>query len=63
MNSEKEITQAMSDSWPLPKNIDALLADTERQAAALLDWLDTNRFAPGSAILFLHTGGNVELFA
>ena len=36
---------------------------TGKAAAALLDWLDTNRFAPGSAILFLHTGGNVELFA
>ena len=35
---------------------------TGKAAAGLLDYLRTNRFAPGSSILFLHTGGNIELF-
>jgi len=36
---------------------------TGKAAAGLLDYLKTGRFAPGSSILFLHTGGNAELFA
>ena len=36
---------------------------TGKAAAGLLDSLRAGRFAPGSAILFLHTGGNVELLA
>ena len=36
---------------------------TGKAAAGLLDYLRTGRFAPGSTILFLHTGGNIELFA
>jgi L-cysteate sulfo-lyase len=36
---------------------------TGKAAAGLLDYLGTSRFAPGSSILFLHTGGNIELFA
>ncbi|MDD4869155.1 MAG: D-cysteine desulfhydrase family protein [Kiritimatiellae bacterium] len=36
---------------------------TGKAAAGLLDYLKADRFVPGSAILFLHTGGNVELFA
>ena len=36
---------------------------TGKAAAALLDGLRAGRFPPGSSILFLHTGGNVELFA
>jgi L-cysteate sulfo-lyase len=36
---------------------------TGKAAAGLLDYLETSRFAPGSSILFLHTGGNIELFA
>jgi len=36
---------------------------TGKAAAGLLDYLKTGRFDPGSSILFLHTGGNTELFA
>lgn len=36
---------------------------TGKGAAGLLHYLRTNRFAPGSAILFIHTGGSVELLA
>ena len=36
---------------------------TGKAAAGLLDYLKTGRFDPGSHVLFLHTGGNVELFA
>ena len=36
---------------------------TGKAAAGLLQYLRNGRFEPGSAILFLHTGGNVELFA
>ena len=36
---------------------------TGKAAAGLLDYLRTGRFAPGRTILFLHTGGNIELFA
>lgn len=36
---------------------------TGKAAAGLLASLQAGRFAPGSAILFLHTGGNVELLA
>lgn len=36
---------------------------TGKAAAGLVDYLRAGRFAPGSAILFLHTGGNTELFA
>lgn len=36
---------------------------TGKAAAALLDGLRSGRFPPGSRVLFLHTGGNVELFA
>ena len=36
---------------------------TGKAAAGLLASLRAGRFAPGSAILFLHTGGNAELFA
>lgn len=35
---------------------------TGKAAAGLLDYLKTGRFASGSSILFLHTGGNAELF-
>ncbi len=35
---------------------------TGKAAAGLLDYLNTGRFAPDSRILFLHTGGNVEIF-
>ena len=34
-----------------------------KAAAGLMDYLETGCFAPGSSILFLHTGGNTELFA
>ena len=34
---------------------------TGKAAAGLLDYLAANRFAPGSSILFLHTGGSAEL--
>lgn len=33
-----------------------------KAAAGLLDYLKRGRFTPGSSILFLHTGGNIELF-
>jgi len=36
---------------------------TGKGAAGLLDYLKTKRFAPGRSILFLHTGGSVELLA
>ena len=36
---------------------------TGKAAAALLDGLRSGRFPPGSRVLFLHTGGNVELLA
>jgi 1-aminocyclopropane-1-carboxylate deaminase/D-cysteine desulfhydrase-like pyridoxal-dependent ACC family enzyme len=36
---------------------------TGKGAAGLLHYLRTNRFPPGSSILFLHTGGAVELLA
>lgn len=36
---------------------------TGKAAAGLLDHLGTGSFRPGSAVLFLHTGGNIELFA
>lgn len=36
---------------------------TGKGAAGLLHYLRTNRFTPGSSILFLHTGGSVELLA
>jgi len=35
---------------------------TGKAAAGLMDYLKTERFKPESRILFLHTGGNVELF-
>jgi 1-aminocyclopropane-1-carboxylate deaminase/D-cysteine desulfhydrase-like pyridoxal-dependent ACC family enzyme len=36
---------------------------TGKGAAGLLHYLRTDRFAPGSSILFVHTGGAVELLA
>jgi 1-aminocyclopropane-1-carboxylate deaminase/D-cysteine desulfhydrase-like pyridoxal-dependent ACC family enzyme len=36
---------------------------TGKGAAGLLHYLRMNRFTPGSSILFLHTGGSVELLA
>ncbi len=36
---------------------------TGKTAAGLIKYLTTARFAPGSAILFLHTGGSAEIFA
>lgn len=36
---------------------------TGKAAAGLLKYLAAGRFEPGSAVLFLHTGGNVELLA
>jgi D-cysteine desulfhydrase family pyridoxal phosphate-dependent enzyme len=36
---------------------------TGKAAAGLLGYLRARRFAPGSAILFIHTGGSPELFA
>ncbi len=36
---------------------------TGKAAAGLLKYLNTGRFERGSSILFLHTGGNIELFA
>jgi L-cysteate sulfo-lyase len=36
---------------------------TGKAAAGLLDYLGSDRFSPGSSILFIHTGGNIELFA
>jgi D-cysteine desulfhydrase family pyridoxal phosphate-dependent enzyme len=36
---------------------------TGKAAAGLLNYLGARRFPPGSSILFLHTGGNIELFA
>ena len=36
---------------------------TGKAGAGVLDYLNQGRFPPGSAVLFLHTGGNVELFA
>ncbi len=35
---------------------------TGKAAAGLLAYLRNGRFKPGSAVLFLHTGGNIELF-
>lgn len=35
---------------------------TGKAAAGLIDYLRTGRFDIGSRVLFLHTGGNVELF-
>lgn len=36
---------------------------TGKAAAGLMKYLTTGRFEPGSAILFLHTGGSAEIFA
>lgn len=36
---------------------------TGKGAAGLLHYLRTNRFTPGRSVLFLHTGGSVELLA
>ena len=36
---------------------------TGKAAAGLLDYLQNGRFKAGSNILFIHTGGNIELFA
>jgi len=36
---------------------------TGKAAAGVLDYLKTGRFPSGSSILFIHTGGNIELFA
>ncbi len=36
---------------------------TGKAAAALIQYLKAGRFKSGSSILFLHTGGNTELFA
>jgi 1-aminocyclopropane-1-carboxylate deaminase/D-cysteine desulfhydrase-like pyridoxal-dependent ACC family enzyme len=36
---------------------------TGKAAAGLMDYLHSGKFAPGSTVLFLHTGGNIELFA
>lgn len=36
---------------------------TGKAAAGLLEYLNTNRFTPGSRVLFLNTGGSAELFA
>jgi 1-aminocyclopropane-1-carboxylate deaminase/D-cysteine desulfhydrase-like pyridoxal-dependent ACC family enzyme len=36
---------------------------TGKAAAGLLKYLAAGRFGPGSAVLFLHTGGNIEIFA
>jgi D-cysteine desulfhydrase family pyridoxal phosphate-dependent enzyme len=36
---------------------------TGKGAAGLLDYLRTKRFTPGRPVLFLHTGGSVELLA
>lgn len=35
---------------------------TGKAAAGLIDYLKTGRFEKGSCILFIHTGGNLELF-
>ena len=35
---------------------------TGKAAAALIDYLRTGRFDKGSNVLFIHTGGNIELF-
>lgn len=35
---------------------------TGKAAAGLLDYLKQSRFSPKSTVLFLHTGGNIELF-
>ncbi len=36
---------------------------TGKAAAGLMKYLSEGRFEPGSAVLFIHTGGNIELFA
>jgi len=36
---------------------------TGKAAAGLIDYLRAGRFDAGSRVLFLHTGGNIELFA
>jgi len=36
---------------------------TAKAMAGLLDYVRTGRFAPGQRVLFLHTGGNIALFA
>ena len=35
---------------------------TGKAAAALIDYLHTGRFDKGANVLFIHTGGNIELF-
>lgn len=35
---------------------------TGKAAAALIDYLREGRFQPGAHVLFIHTGGNIELF-
>lgn len=35
---------------------------TGKAAAGLIDYARTGKFASGADVLFLHTGGNVELF-
>jgi D-cysteine desulfhydrase family pyridoxal phosphate-dependent enzyme len=35
---------------------------TGKAAAALIDYLRRGRFDPGARVLFIHTGGNIELF-
>ncbi|MHC4352615.1 MAG: 1-aminocyclopropane-1-carboxylate deaminase/D-cysteine desulfhydrase, partial [Planctomycetota bacterium] len=35
---------------------------TGKAAAALIDYLRTGRFDKGANVLFIHTGGNIELF-
>lgn len=34
-----------------------------KAAAGMLDYIRTGRFEPGQRLLFIHTGGNLELFA
>jgi len=36
---------------------------TGKAAAGLLDYLEGGRFSTGASVLFLHTGGNIEIFA
>ncbi|MHC4074128.1 MAG: hypothetical protein ACYTGS_19200 [Planctomycetota bacterium] len=35
---------------------------TGKAAAALIDYLRKGRFDKGANVLFIHTGGNIELF-
>lgn len=47
------------------KNFGIMLDDvySGKAAAGLIDYLQKGKFEPASNILFLHTGGNIELFA